>query len=205
MTILLVHGWGYDAGVWDAVAEALPGHDIVRADFGYFGEEEIPQGFPEPILAVGHSLGTLWLLTQKEYPLKGFMSIAGFDNFAAHISPQVLKAMQMGLTRNTPRTLRDFWTACGTPSRSDTDKANEARLTQGLHALETWDGTLRLKELKCPIRALAARDDKIVSEEMTKAIWPEENLRWSDTGGHALPQTKPDWCAQEIADFAQSL
>lgn len=205
MKLLFVHGWSNNAAIWDETANRLPSYDFDRIDFGYFGPEKIVDTDDEPVIAVGHSLGVLWLLTQYSGPLKGLVSIAGFDNFAAHINPTLIQAMQMGLMRRPERTLQDFWQRCGGGPTVDLADANIERLNAGLDALQKWDGRERHLNLNVPILALAARDDQVVHEQMSKAIWEPEILRWVNEGTHSLPLTKPDWCADEIDKFAKNI
>ncbi len=71
-----------------------------------------------------------------------------------------------------------------------------------------WDARAKRGALTCPVLALAARDDAIVPEAMTEAIWQEESgapsVIWSEDGGHALPLRRPEWCARHILDFAHA-
>ncbi|HRQ83242.1 MAG TPA: hypothetical protein PKZ97_19175, partial [Azospirillaceae bacterium] len=34
---VLAHGWGFDAGFWDAMRAQLPEDDVAALDWGYFG------------------------------------------------------------------------------------------------------------------------------------------------------------------------
>ena len=113
--------------------------------------------------------------------------------------------MQLGLARRPERTLQDFWTACGARPAIDPSLARQEALANGLNGLENWDGRKAHAALNCPILALAASDDKIVSKEMSQTIWQNATLTWIETGGHALPLTNPNWCADEISKFAKHL
>ena len=53
MSILLVHGWGFDPGIWAPLRSALPDRDWRCADLGYFGPART--GLPPRLeLVVGH-------------------------------------------------------------------------------------------------------------------------------------------------------
>ena len=80
MKLVFVHGWGFDARVWDAVIACLPNDDIVRLDLGYFGERlwTVVEG---PCLAITHSFGTMALLADPPAGCRGLVAINGFDRF----------------------------------------------------------------------------------------------------------------------------
>ena len=71
--------------------------------------------------------------------------------------------------------------------------------------LSKWD-VRRIKEgLRCPVLALASRDDPIVPESMSEAIWGNHGIVWSPDGGHVLPLMHPRWCARHVLEFARAL
>ena len=79
-------------------------------------------------------------------------------------------------------------------------------MAQGLAWLGDWDERDRLSSLQVPVLALAAKDDPIVPEEMSRASFPEGSgirLDLRDTGGHLLPRSVPSWCAERIHGFLE--
>jgi pimeloyl-[acyl-carrier protein] methyl ester esterase len=59
---------------------------------------------------------------------------------------------------------------------------------------------------RAPILALAAADDRIVPEAMSRAAFgarPSVRLEIRPDGGHALPWTRPAWCAERIAAWLE--
>ncbi|OFS27399.1 hypothetical protein HMPREF3069_33425 [Achromobacter xylosoxidans] len=53
-----------------------------------------------------------------------------------------------------------------------------------------------------PLLALAGTADPIAPAAMTTAgFGAAAELHWRDGGGHLLPLTDPDWCAQRIRAF----
>lgn len=113
--------------------------------------------------------------------------------------------MKKNLARKPWRQMQEFWKACGTSAFYMEDKLNVPRLEEGLEWLATWDERHGLGTLACPAMVLAAKDDRIVPEDMTRAIWGDYNLRWSDSGGHVLPLNDPGWCAWQIQEFLDGL
>ena len=63
MHFVLVHGWGFHTGIWAEIVERLPGAEITLIDLGFVtGGPASARDWPEDAVAVGHSLGVLWLL-----------------------------------------------------------------------------------------------------------------------------------------------
>lgn len=191
--VIFVHGWGFEPTLWNDVITRLEGIEPLCIDLA-----NPPASLPDNAIAVGHSLGSLWLLKQNK-PFKGFVSINGFDCFHEHGDTRATKAMQRNLRNNPEQQLRDFYTACGV---SDYPGLYKDWLHDGLKWLLTWDGQ---NQLECLTMALAARDDLIVSPDMSTAIWDRTELHWTDLGGHVLPLTKPDWCVDKLQEFIHDL
>ena len=103
------------------------------------------------------------------------------------------------------RPFEAFWRGCGTEPFASPGALNVGRLDEGLGWLMDWDETETKAELACPTLALAARDDAVVPQAMSEAIWRSDTIRWSDTGGHVLPLKHPEWCANHVLDFAHAL
>ena len=93
MKLVFVHGWGFDARVWDAVIACLPGANIVSFDLGYFGERQWPV-VEGPSLAITHSFGTMALLAeplsaQEAYDAGLGTHVAGDEEFPALVETLV--------------------------------------------------------------------------------------------------------------------
>lgn len=206
MHLVLVHGWGFHAGIWTDMLTHVPGVEATLIDLGFV--EGGPQGaadWPAGTVAVGHSLGLLWLLRQGRGRFRAVVSVQGFDCFCCHIPSSRVASMQRGLKQDPGATLESFWQASGAPHFASPTALNIARLAEGLDWLLDWDAGDIRAELACPVLALAARDDVIVPPSMTAAIWPEANTVWSPDGGHVLPVKHPEWCARHILEFAHAL
>ena len=210
MHFVLVHGWGFNAAIWRDMAGYMGNSEVSYADLGFIaGGPKAAAQWPSDAIAVGHSLGVLWLLHRARQeghaPFRALVSIEGFDRFCPHIPPSRVAGMRRGLRRDAYQTVEAFWRGCGTELFAPADALNVERLDEGLSRLMDWDESKAKAELACPILALAARDDAIVPQAMTEAIWRSDTIRWSDTGGHVLPLKHPEWCASHVLDFAHAL
>lgn len=208
MQIVLVHGWGLHAGVWKDVVPKLDGHETLLLDLGFVsGGPKGANQIPTNALCVGHSFGLLWLLKHGRRPMKGLMSVAGVDCWKAHLPVELIMAMKEGLDHNPEAQMRGFWRASGIDDFAPATCFDVATMKAGLDWLATWDGREERHALQAPIRALASTDDRIVPQSASEAIWggDEVDLRWREAGGHALPLTAPDWCAEQILEFANDL
>jgi pimeloyl-[acyl-carrier protein] methyl ester esterase len=205
MRLVLVHGWGFHAGIFADFIGHLEGAEVTLVDLGFVaGGPKGASEWPEDAIAVGHSLGLLWLLERGRGRYRALVSIQGFDCFSCHVAPSRLAALKRGLEREPAGTLQAFWRSCGASGFALPEALNVARLDEGLDWLMTWDATKARKELACPVLALASRDDVIVPPSMSEAIWGE-NIIWSPDGGHVLPLKHPRWCARHVLEFAHTL
>lgn len=228
-TVVLAHGWGYDAHIWDAVRARLPATwNVVPIDFGYFGapvtvapaptspqgagrhavavpsmarDSAQPNTFDEPVIAVGHSLGALWWLTQADIRWSKLLAINGFPRFTAAadyapaVAPRVLARMRQQFERAPAAVLADFHARCGGHAPNATPDI--ARLAVGLGWLAEWDGRAALAARRSDVFALAGSEDPIVPAAMSAmAFGAPETV---DAPGHLLPVTHPGPCAAWIA------
>ena len=206
MHFVLVHGWGFHAGIWTDVIGHLQGAEITLIDLGFVsGGPKGKADWPSDAIAVGHSLGLLWLLQQGGGRFRGLVSVQGFDCFCCHIPPSRVAALKRGIEREPHGTLQAFWRSCGAAGFALPDALNVARLDEGLDWLMHWDARKAKDELACPVLALAARDDAIVPASMSEAIWQDVDIKWSQDGGHVLPLRHPRWCARHVLEFADTL
>jgi pimeloyl-[acyl-carrier protein] methyl ester esterase len=179
MHFVFVHGWGFNPEIWRDVIRNTGNAEVTLVDLGFIaGGPRAATEWPGDAVAVGHSLGLLWLLhraaEEGRAPFRALVSVQGFDRFCPPIPP----------------------------SRG---ALNVGRLDEGLGWLMDWDETETKAALACPTLALAARDDAVVPQAMSEAIWRSDAIRWSSTGGHVLPLKHPEWCANHVLDFAHAL
>lgn len=206
MRFVLVHGWGFHAGIFADLISHLEGAETTLIDLGFVsGGPKGETDWPSDAIAIGHSLGLLWLLEQGGGRFRGLVSIQGFDCFCCHIVPSRIAALKRGLEREPGGTLQAFWRSCGAAGFALPEALNVARLDEGLDWLMHWDARKAKQELACPVLALAARDDAIVPASMSEAIWEDTGIIWSQDGGHVLPLRHPRWCARHVLEFANAL
>ncbi len=201
--IVLVHGWGYDASLWDAMREKLS-VDAATIDLGFYGAVPPAPTFAEPVIAVGHSLGALWWLTQAPNAWQRLLCINGFPRFTEAadytpaIAPRVLSRMQQQFGRDSAAVLADFHARCG--GHAPTGTPNRERLAMGLDWLAQWDGRAALTARRADVFALAGAHDPIVPAAMSAlAFGTVESI---DAPGHLLPLTHPELCARWIERLA---
>jgi pimeloyl-[acyl-carrier protein] methyl ester esterase len=205
MHFVLVHGWGFHAGIFADVIPRLNGAGVTLVDLGFIsGGPKGASEWPQDAIAVGHSLGLLWLLERGGDRFRALVSIQGFDCFSCHIAPSRLAALKRGLERDAGGTLQAFWRSCGASGFALPNALNVAGLDEGLNWLMTWDARKLRESLACPVLALASRDDVIVPPSMSEAVWGER-IVWSPDGGHVLPLKHPEWCARHVLEFADAL
>jgi len=207
--IVLLHGWGYDASLLDAVHTLLPRHlDVTTLDLRFYGNGKIGSGGTAN-LAVGHSLGALWWLTQAPNAWQRLLCINGFprfteaDGYAPAVAPRVLARMRTQFTRDPVAVLADFHARCG--GHAPRTPPNIEGLDAGLGWLAEYDGRAALAARRADVFALAGSEDPIVPRAMSSmafASLPAGHLEFSDAPGHLLPLTQPEFCAQRIESLA---
>ena len=202
--IVLVHGWGYDASLWDAVRALLPRHlDVATLDLGFYGHEKVGVGGTADI-AVGHSLGALWWLTQSPTPWRKLLCINGFPRFTEAtdytpaVAPRVLARMCQQFRRDPAAVLLDFHARCGGHAPAGTPKVEH--LAAGLDWLADWDGRATLATRRADVVALAGSHDPIVPAAMSTMAFG--TVEFIDAPGHLLPITHAKLCAEWIVRLA---
>lgn len=206
--LVFVHGWGFDAGFWSPLRERLTDAQSFMVDLGFRGGEFDMPTLPDGnIIAIGHSLGFLWLIKNKPFSWQKLVSINGFarflaaDDFPSGLDARILSAMIEQCRKNPDKVVADFFTSCG--HQEAIKQLNPETLVQGLEWLRDWDGREELAAEKAPLLSLAGKNDPITPKGLTEASFSEQKsarLEWHD-GGHLLPLSTPSWCAIHIRDF----
>jgi pimeloyl-[acyl-carrier protein] methyl ester esterase len=197
---LFVHGWAGTPRLWDLVRADLRARGAVVADM----VTEVPQeGTGRPLIGIGHSLGSAWLLTQGP-ALAGFVAINGFTRFTATpdfpagTHPRILMQMRRRLLTDPATVLGDFHDRAGLPLPDGLPDAET--LGQGLDLLGSIDARAAFAALSVPHVALCGTDDLIVPPAHSRDSFPEPVM--VPTAGHALPISHPGLCADHILSLA---
>ena len=212
MKLLFVHGWGFDARIWEGVRHALPDQETCIADLGYFGEPVAP-ACEGPVLVVGHSLGAMRILLSPPAHCTGLVAINGFDRFSADPSDpsgvprRVIDRMIARFRQQPEQVLADFRMRCGDESALPEGLRQDALLAD-LQLLRDGDARTSAARLGLPVLALQGSEDAILPETMRNAVFAEaSDIRRDELAGHGhlLPLTAPEWCADHIRAFAADL
>ncbi|MBF0439472.1 MAG: hypothetical protein HQL93_10175 [Magnetococcales bacterium] len=218
--LLFVHGWGCGAGVWRPLLRFLPEIEADILDLGFFGRPNLTIPTQHPFIAVGHSLGFLWLLNQLDNEIfakqcLGLISINGFSRFSfSHdfphgIASRILKRMTLRLTTEPVEVIREFGRQSGLEQAlSIPARVNVEALSLGLSWLAQWDQRTQLTQWRGELWALASEDDQIVTPALTRDVFAQCQpgvIHWLPSGGHLLPLTRPETCAALIADSIKTL
>ena len=209
MKLVFVHGWGFDAKIWDGIASHFKDMEVSRIDLGFLGE---PSGgevsgdsaqISGDAVVIGHSLGAMWALKNMTEPPRGFISICGFDRFSPPVERKLLTMMKRGMAQKPDVQLNHFWRNCGIAPYSAPQNINPQALAKGLDWLMNWDARMEFAQLQCPCHTMAAKDDQVLPFALSCKIWGEDYVQWSEEGGHALPLTRPKWCADHVRGFLE--
>ncbi|WP_034961180.1 alpha/beta fold hydrolase [Komagataeibacter kakiaceti] len=212
LPIAFVHGWAFDHTFWQATRTALEPWRTHALDFGFFSARTDMTLPGQPYIGVGHSLGALWLLRHHGPLCRGLVLFNGFSRFGAApgfpdgIPRRVIERMRQGLLRAPEGLLHSFRLRAGIESPPPRH-IESTRLEAGLHALMDMDCTDDLIGATCPVQAVAGTRDAIAPPALTRASFPAgggTSIHWLD-GGHLLPLTHPETCADLIRTMSQRI
>lgn len=216
-----VHGWGFDASVFDGLADALaiPSIDPVpfgpqrRYDAGYVGASLLAPP-SEPFIAIAHSFGMMRVL--KDLPtqcvgivcLNGFARFSASPDFAAGTPLRLIDRMLQRLRQDPMGVVNTFRARCGAEPYPVTTELDVDALFADLSALRDEDARAALAACPVPIVVVAAEDDPIVSPAMTAMTFADQGamrVAMLADGGHVLPITRPGDCADAVRRLIESL
>src|SRR3546814_262344 len=205
-----LHGWGFDAALWDSMRATLGGD---ASDLGYFGERRQFGDDERPFVAVGHSLGALLWLKALPPNCAGLVVINGFDRFAGEpgdptaVPRRMVERMIARFRERPAQVLADFRERCGA-ERPVTATLQAERLSRGLEILRDTDAREAARRLHWPVLVLHGNEDAILQTAMREAVFSDSRHveRHALSGhGHLLPLTAPEWCVEHVRAFAQRL
>lgn len=187
--LLMLHGWGFDRHFWRMLQDELSDFKSVTWDLGFFGPADftLPE-VHQPVIAIGHSYGLVWLLQHRPLAWQALVAINGFSRFPG--GPP-LDRMIAAFDRAPRATLDNFRKRCGAPSPAP-EPLIVARLRDGLDHLRRWDQSSARIDL-----ALCGESDPIVAPAHH---FNPDHICWHP-GGHLLPLSDPVWCAKQLREF----
>lgn len=207
--LVLMHGWGYDADMWNGLVPFLKRHPVTVLEAGYYGATPIQDLPSSPFIAIGHSAGGLWFLNQDLTYCRAVILINSFSRFFKGAdfpfgkAPQILSRMSRRLATAPEEVLRTF--RQNFEDRSPFGTPHVARLASGLDFLKSFDARQNAAGNAFKLYCIAAVDDPLITPDMSQACFAEaHHLKWAE-GGHILPKTKPHLCARIIDDILQDL
>lgn len=198
--IICVHGWGCSPAFWQDLMAHFPKENIASIDLGFLGEENLlPQ--EQEAIYITHSLGTMWALKKRHKQIKALIAINGFSCFKPFAPQKTLLTMKQRLEKSPTTQMTEFWDKCGIEHKYPDINLNVKNLQEGLDWLMEWDGSSELQALNGPVLSLAGKKDRILPLEAMKKEWHGFPFCVKEDARHALPQTHPAWCAQQIKEF----
>lgn len=207
--LILMHGWGYDATLWDNVASHLAPLTVTKLEAGYFGAAPFLTLPTRPFIAIGHSAGGQWFLQQDLSDCRAVILINSFTRFTRGVdfphgqAPAILTRMSRRLAiapRDVTSTFRKNIGDSSTFNNPMTD-----RLVTGLADLAACDARYQARIMAPPLYALAGSDDPLVPPALSRACFEDlHHLAWAE-GGHVLPRTQPHLCARFIRNILDDL
>ncbi|PCJ98123.1 MAG: hypothetical protein COA45_08190 [Zetaproteobacteria bacterium] len=202
MNIVFVHGWGMNSKIWDAMSASFLEADCSVVDLGFIGGDENTQC--SKAIYITHSLGTMWALKHHLSDIEALVVVNGFSCFLDFAQARVLRTMQKRLLRNPSVQMQSFWESCGVPDDAQnqfSDPLNTDKLHEGLEWLINWDLSEPLRALQAPVLSLSGRNDFVLPHNKMKTQWAGYDMQTHEHGGHVLPLSHPQWCADQIKGF----
>jgi len=207
--LVLMHGWGYDATLWDDVASLLTPRTVRKLEAGYFGAAPCLALPTRPFIAIGHSAGGLWFLKQNLTLCQAVILINSFtrftrgEDFPLGQAPAILARMSRRLATAPNDVITLFRKNIG-----DTGTFNDPvsdQLMSGLADLAACDARYQARIMTPPLYALAGSDDPLVPPPLSRACFENlHHLAWAE-GDHVLPRTQPHLCARFIRNILDDL
>jgi malonyl-CoA O-methyltransferase len=209
-TLVFVHGWGFDAGFWDALRVRLRAWPQRTLERGYFSgsaeDEALPDG---PLVMIGHSFGCMRMLDRPApwrrmrpsawIGINGFARFCAGDDFPQGVDPRMLRRMAARLEAAPADVVDDFRRRCGAAPAGAAPCA--PTLAHDLLAMRALDLRERAGSLAGPSLFLSGAEDPVVPARMAAAALPGRVIDWLPGGGHLLPLQDPAWCAGRIEGF----
>lgn len=210
MKLHFIHGWAFDASIWQSLSALMSGAQATYADRGYFGGigDFAPQ---DASVWITHSFGTMLALGGIPAHCHGVVIINGFDRFresegVAGIAPRVLDRMVSRFDDAPQQVAADFRQGCGCDE--PIQQINPESLRADLVALRDMDCRAQSADLSIPVLSLQGGADPILPRDMrAQTLHSLAHARHLQhpTAGHLLPLEQPQWCAAQICAFLEDI
>ncbi|CAI3935756.1 2-succinyl-6-hydroxy-2 [Commensalibacter communis] len=212
--LLFVHGWGFSKNFWEPVSCLLNGFSKEYIDLGFVNNistssddiYELSQRIPNTI-AIGHSLGLLYLLKQFPHTFHHYIAINSFlrfskaENYLSGVPSRILQRMSKGIDNDVYSVLSQFYQQCRYVGKVP-NQMNASALQTGLEILETEDFRNVLPSITDRLTIVSSKNDPVVSSDMTGGSFKSHPILWIEDNTHALPIFQPEICAKIIKDIA---
>jgi pimeloyl-[acyl-carrier protein] methyl ester esterase len=220
LKLLFVHGWAGHPDLWNRMIGSMDpvldgqSFEATAVNLGVFGSPSLPVGHFD--VAIGHSAGVLWLLSQRDASFASIVSIAGCtrfcsgDTFAAGWPVRVVRRMSQQLHLDADRVLDEFWNAASTERAGHPNfpkcegSPDAACLATGLQALQELDCREQWNAFTGGRLVIAGTEDRIVTADHTRACYEREPVEWLKTDSHWIPWTFPETCAALVAEMIET-
>lgn len=207
--LVLMHGWGYDATLWNDVAPLLAPLAVTKLEAGYFGAAPFLTLPTRPFIAIGHSAGGLWFLKQNLTHCRTVILINSFtrftrgEDFPLGQAASILARMSRRLATAPDDVITTFRKNIGDSSAFCHPVTD--RLMSGLADLTADDARHQARIMTPPLHALAGSDDPLIPPPLSSMCFENpHHLAWAE-GGHMLPLTQPHLCARFIRNILDDL
>ena len=204
---IFVHGWGTGPDFWNEMRAYFPEQRSHFLNLGFVGPDKRNENHKAPDKAkriyITHSLGTLWALKNKCPDIDVLIAVNGFYRFKHFTDERSLQAMRLRLKRDPIPQMGSFWKKCGI--LDDNPALNLQRLQEGMIWLSELSGAKELITLSGPVLCLNGNNDPILNSDLMKKEWSGFPIKTLIRGGHIMPWTHPEWCAEKINGFVNGL
>lgn len=227
--LVLLHGWGFDHTIWQALAARILSHyTLYLVDLPGFGQTEfmsweafkwlLLEQLPRRFAIAGWSMGGLFatrLALEASNRVTHVLNIASSPCFVKAVNwpgidDGVLEAFSTRLEINPQKTLKDFL-ALQVPDQAMTRDDHGLQpsilsLRSGLEILRQWDFREVLLDLKMPVGYWFGRLDAIMPYQTYQAmrlLYPAFHYEGFCQSAHVPFLSEPDQFIRTLTEFLQ--
>lgn len=206
---LFCHGFGFDKTFWRNLAPYFKDKKVSMLNLGYFGQKQHIDVAPnEEIIAIGHSLGFIKLLSL--YPrinylvgLNGFRNFLGFNEVLYNKRWKELSLLKNGFIKNPEISLKNFYKNCGAIKLIKELDFEQMQLNYFIEDLAILKNKFEINTV-CKTLIIGAQNDIIVPPALLKDNFsnsPNSKIVILPKGEHMLGFTQSKTIFEEIMNF----